>query len=103
MATTAVARRYFEALSAHDLDAATAHWTDGATERFVGRKEVTAPDGVRAYFGALFDAFPDFRIEILETTTYRNRSAVRWRATGTFGSPGTTASGSYAEDSRCAR
>lgn len=89
MAATAVAKRYFEALSAHDLDAAIAYWADGAIDRFVGQQELTAPDGVRAYFAALYDAFPDFRMEILETTTYRNRTAVRWRATGTFAGPGT--------------
>jgi hydroxyacylglutathione hydrolase len=89
MAATAVAKRYFEALSAHDLDAAIAYWADGAVDRFVGQQELTAPDGVRAYFAALYDAFPDFRMEILETTTYRNRTAVRWRATGTFAGPGT--------------
>jgi hydroxyacylglutathione hydrolase len=89
MPTTAVAKRYFEALSAHDLDAATACWADGAVDRFVGQQELTAPDGVRAYFAALYDAFPDFRIEIVEMTTYRHRTAVRWRATGTFAGPGT--------------
>jgi steroid delta-isomerase-like uncharacterized protein len=89
MPTTALARRYFEALDAHDLDAATACWAPGGIDRFVGAQELTAPDGVRDYFAALFDAFPDFRMEIVELTTYRNRSAVRWRATGTFAGPGT--------------
>jgi hydroxyacylglutathione hydrolase len=89
MPTTAVARRYFEALSAHDLDAATACWAPGGIDRFVGQEELTAPAGVRQYFAALFDAFPDFRIHVLQLTTYRYRTAVRWRATGTFAGPGT--------------
>jgi steroid delta-isomerase-like uncharacterized protein len=89
MPTAALAKRYFEALSAHDLDAATACWAPGGVDRFVGAQELIAPDGVREYFAALFDAFPDFRLEILELTTYRNRSAVRWRAHGTFAGPGT--------------
>jgi glyoxylase-like metal-dependent hydrolase (beta-lactamase superfamily II)/predicted ester cyclase len=89
MASTAeIARRYFEALSAHDLDAAVACWQPGAIDRFVGDQEVTAPDGIRAYFGAVFAAFPDFRLEIIELTTGRSRTAVRWKATGTFAGPG---------------
>ena len=54
----------------------------------VGGPELTAPDGIRAYFGAIFAAFPDFRLEIIELTTYRDRTAVRWRLTGTFAGPG---------------
>ncbi len=48
-----------------------------------------APDGVRTYFAELFDAFPDFALQVVELTTYRARTAVRWRATGTFAGPGT--------------
>jgi len=36
MPTAALAKRYFEALSAHDLDAATACWAPGGVDRFVG-------------------------------------------------------------------
>jgi glyoxylase-like metal-dependent hydrolase (beta-lactamase superfamily II)/predicted ester cyclase len=54
----------------------------------VGQQELIAPDGVREYFRALFDAFPDFRFEILDTTTHRHRTAVRWRARATFAGPG---------------
>jgi hydroxyacylglutathione hydrolase len=90
MASTAeIARRYFDALSARDLDAATACWSPGSIDRMVGAQDLVAPDGVRAYFSELFEAFPDFAIEIVELTTYRARTAVRWRATGTFAGPGT--------------
>jgi steroid delta-isomerase-like uncharacterized protein len=90
MASTAeIAKRYFEALSAHDLDAAVAVWAPGAVDRFVGQQELVAPDGVRDYFSDLFAAFPDFDFELLDLTTYRNRTAVRWRARGTFAGPGT--------------
>ena len=89
MATTSeTARRYFAALSAHDLDAATACWRPGAIDRMVGAQELVAPDGIRDYFSALFAAFPDFELEVLETTTGRSRSAVRWRAHATFAGPG---------------
>jgi glyoxylase-like metal-dependent hydrolase (beta-lactamase superfamily II)/predicted ester cyclase len=90
MASTAeIAKRYFAALSAHDLDAATACWRPGAIDRLVGSEDLVAPGGVRAYFSELFDAFPDFDLTVVELTTYRSRTAVRWRATGTFAGPGT--------------
>jgi steroid delta-isomerase-like uncharacterized protein len=89
MATTAeIAKRYFTALSAHDLDAAVECWAPGAIDRLVGGPELAAPGGIREYFGELFEAFPDFTLEIVELTTGRNRTAVRWRAHGTFAGPG---------------
>jgi hydroxyacylglutathione hydrolase len=85
---TETAVRYFEALSAHDLDAAAACWKAGSIDRFVGQQDLVAPDGVRAYFGELFSAFPDFQFEILNTTESEDRCAVRWRARATFAGPG---------------
>ncbi|MGH2877809.1 MAG: nuclear transport factor 2 family protein [Solirubrobacteraceae bacterium] len=72
-----IARRYFSALTAHDLDAAVACWRPGAIDRLVGTAELVAPDGIRAYFGGLFDAFPDFGFEVLEVTSARGRTAIR--------------------------
>ena len=88
MSTSDVAKHYFAAIGAHDLDAATGLWEPGAIDRFVGGEELIAPDGIRGYFGELFGAFPDFRLEVIDLTTYRNRTAVRWRARGTFAGPG---------------
>jgi steroid delta-isomerase-like uncharacterized protein len=85
---TDIAKQYFEALDAHDLDRACALWAPDAVDRFVGAQEVVGPEGVRAYFSALFSAFPDFSLEVLECTTARGRTAVRWRARGTFAGPG---------------
>jgi glyoxylase-like metal-dependent hydrolase (beta-lactamase superfamily II)/predicted ester cyclase len=87
--TSDIAKRYFAALAAHDLDEATACWKPGAVDRLVGAQELVAPDGIRAYFGELFAAFPDFDLEVLELTTGRQRTAVRWRARATFAGPGT--------------
>jgi glyoxylase-like metal-dependent hydrolase (beta-lactamase superfamily II)/predicted ester cyclase len=86
--TKEIASRYFAALNAHDLDTALDYWTPGAVGRFVGQQEVVAPEGLRQYFRSLFAAFPDFSIEVLEATTARNRTAVRWRGRGTFAGPG---------------
>jgi hydroxyacylglutathione hydrolase len=89
MATAAeIATRYFEAVERQDLDAAVAVWKPGATDRLVGDREVTAPDGVRAYFGEIFAAFPDFTLQIIEVTAGDERAAVRWRASATFAGPG---------------
>ena len=87
--TPDTARRYFAALADHDLDAAVACWRPGGIDRFVGAQELVAPDGVRQYFTELFAAFPDFRFEIVDLTTALGRTAVRWRARGTFAGPGT--------------
>ena len=88
LSTKDVAKRYFQALAAHDLDAAVECWAPGGTDRLVGQQELIAPEGIREYFSALFEAFPDFGFEILEMTTSRNRTAVRWRARATFAGPG---------------
>ena len=84
----AVARRYFEAIGAHDLDAAVAMWADGGREDVRGQPEVFAPDGVRAFLGGMFDALPDMKVDILSTTTEDDRCVVQWRFTGTFAGPG---------------
>jgi steroid delta-isomerase-like uncharacterized protein len=86
---TEIAKRYFAALNAHDLDRATAMWAPDGVDRFVGDQAVVGPEGVRAYFSSLFSAFPDFTIEVLDCTTSRQRTAVRWRARGTFAGPQT--------------
>ena len=64
-------------------------WEPGAIDRFVGQQELVAPDGIREYFSALFDAFPDFTLEIVDADDGGDRTAVRWQATGTFAGPGT--------------
>jgi glyoxylase-like metal-dependent hydrolase (beta-lactamase superfamily II)/predicted ester cyclase len=84
----AVARRYFDSLNAHDLEAAVAMWADGGRENVRGQVDVTAPEGVRGFIGELLAAVPDVRFELLSTTTEEDRCAVQWRLTGTFAGPG---------------
>ncbi len=86
--STEVAKQFFAALNAHDLEAAAATWHPGGVDRLVGQQELVAPDGIRRYFSELFEAFPDFRFEILETVAASGRCAVRWRARATFAGPG---------------
>jgi hydroxyacylglutathione hydrolase len=84
-----VARRYFEAINAHDLDAAVALWAPGGREHVRGQVDVTAPEGVREFVGDLLGALPDLRWEMVNTTTEGERCAVQWRMVGTFAGPGT--------------
>jgi hydroxyacylglutathione hydrolase len=84
-----VARRYFEAINAHDLDAAVAMWAVGGRENVRGQIDAAAPEGVRAFIGDLLGAMPDVRFEILSTTAEGERCALQWRMTGTFVGPGT--------------
>lgn len=83
-----IARRYFDALSARDLDAAVACWLPGSIDRFVGGEELVAPQGIREYFAQVFGAFPDFKFEIRDLTPAQNRCAVRWKVQATFAGPG---------------
>lgn len=83
-----VARRYFEAVDARDLDTAVSLWAVGGRENVRGRVDVFAPDGVRAFLGELFDAVPDLDMRIVSTTTDGDRCGVQWRMTGTFAGPG---------------
>jgi len=84
---TEIAKQYFRALDDHDLGAAGSCWAELGVDRFVGQREVVGPAGVRQYFRDLLASFPDFRIEVLDATSARHRTAVRWRVTGTFAGP----------------
>ena len=79
-----VATRYFDALTRRDLDAAAACWAPGGVDHIVGQADAQGPDGVRAYFGELFAAVPDFALRVETTIAEGDHAAVRWNATGTF-------------------
>jgi steroid delta-isomerase-like uncharacterized protein len=86
-----LARRYFEAIAARDLDGALRMWAPGGIERLVGQRELAAPDDIRAFQTELNSAFPDLAWEVLDVigSDAERRVAVRWRASGTFAGPGT--------------
>jgi hydroxyacylglutathione hydrolase len=84
----AVARRYFEAIDARDVDTAVAMWAEGGREFVRGQIDTAAPDGVRAFIGELVAAMPDLHMEVVSTTTEGDRCGVQWRLTGTFAGPG---------------
>jgi glyoxylase-like metal-dependent hydrolase (beta-lactamase superfamily II)/predicted ester cyclase len=80
----AVARRYFEALDAHDIDAAVACFEPGGRDRVHGMMDVTAPDGVREFLRSVLAAMPDAHFTVGATTTEGDRCVVQWTLTGTF-------------------
>src|SRR5262245_35071285 len=79
-----VARSYFDAVAARDIEAMVAHWAPDGVESMASIGELSVPDGLRAFFGELFGALPDMRFEVVDVVAARNQAAVRWRATGTF-------------------
>ena len=83
-----VARRYFEAIGARDLDTAVALWAEGGRDNIRGQMDVIAPEGVRAFLGEVIDATPDLLFEVISTTTQDERCAVQYRISGTFAGPG---------------
>ncbi len=101
----AVAREYLDALADQDLDRAVAVWKPGAIDNLHGVAEMRAPQGIRDYFEELFQAFPDFRIEVIEIVASGELAAARWRTTATFDGPGRfqgfAATGGQAEFEGC--
>jgi glyoxylase-like metal-dependent hydrolase (beta-lactamase superfamily II)/predicted ester cyclase len=79
-----VARTYFDAVAARDIDAMAACWHPGGVDSIAPVGDLTVPDGLRAFFGELFTAVPDMRFEVLDVVAARNQAAVRWHSTGTF-------------------
>jgi glyoxylase-like metal-dependent hydrolase (beta-lactamase superfamily II)/ketosteroid isomerase-like protein len=83
-----IARRYFAAIDAHDLEQAVSLWADGGRENVRGQVDTQAPEGVRAFIGELIGALPDLSMHVVSTTTEGDRCGVQWRITGTFAGPG---------------
>jgi hydroxyacylglutathione hydrolase len=82
--TAAVAEAYFDALARHDVEAAVDLWKPGGRENVRGQIDAQAPEAVRDFLSAMFGAFPDARVEVVDTTVQDDRAAVRWRVGGTF-------------------
>jgi steroid delta-isomerase-like uncharacterized protein len=82
--TRTVVQSYFEAVGRADRNAQTDWYADDASGRIYGVIGPAGKDEIRAFFHELFDAFPDFKLQILDLVVEDDRAAVRWRATGTF-------------------
>lgn len=80
----AVAKRYFAAVDAHDVDEMVACWAPGGHEQVRGMFDGYAPEAVRDFFTNLFEAVPDLRLTVESMTTNKERAVVRWSMRGTF-------------------
>jgi steroid delta-isomerase-like uncharacterized protein len=79
-----VATAYFDAIRDQDLERMVEVWKPGSVDYFYGMAELRVPEDLRTWFGNLFRAFPDFRMEVADMVAYGNKAAVWWKATGTF-------------------
>jgi glyoxylase-like metal-dependent hydrolase (beta-lactamase superfamily II)/predicted ester cyclase len=79
-----VARTYFDAVAARDVEGMAACWAPGGFESIAPIGVLSVPDEMKAFFSGLFAAVPDMRFEVLDVVAARNHAAVRWHATGTF-------------------
>jgi predicted ester cyclase len=83
-----VARGYFEAVARRDVEAMASFWEPGARDVIHGVADMRVPEDLRAWFGNLFAAFPDFSFEILDIVETGEKAAVHWHATGGFDGAG---------------
>jgi predicted ester cyclase len=83
-----VVTEYFDALAAKDLARAIATWKPGGHDHLYGFADMVAPDGIRDYFGEIFAAIPDFRLEVSSMVAEGDQVAVHWRASGAFDGAG---------------
>jgi hydroxyacylglutathione hydrolase len=86
--TARVAREYFEALGRAEPDAQQRHYAPDARAHVHGVIGPAGRDEMAGFFAELFDAFPDWRFEVLETVAEGDGVAVRWHARATFAGPG---------------
>ena len=87
--TTRVVREYFAALGRAERDAQQRYYAEDAQANLHGILGPTGRDEVATFFSDLYDAFPDWRLTVVETVAEGDGVAVRWRARGTFAGPGT--------------
>jgi predicted ester cyclase len=83
-----VATAYFEAIAAHDLEGMKASWEPDGVDDLHGLVELRGPDAIAKWFGAMFAALPNFRIEVLDALESGDKVAIHWRITGTFDGEG---------------
>src|SRR3712207_1121820 len=79
---TAIVHELIDAINAHDVARMRERWTPETVERFPD-VTCTGQQEIGDYFQALFDAFPDVRMQIMATAEEGETVFMRWRATGT--------------------
>lgn len=83
-----IVREYFEALSARDARAPERFFAPDGVEDLHGLSGPMSPAQASAFFAEVFEAFPDFRFEVLDLVAQDDRVVTRWAAKATFAGPG---------------
>ncbi len=86
--TTELAAEYFATVGRRDPEGQAGLWKPGGRGRIVGVADLTAPHGIKEWFGALYRAFPDFEMKVESIIAEDDRASVHWSATGTFSGTG---------------
>ena len=84
----AVVQEFFDAIHARDIDRMQAVWKPGGIDAFPGYRTLTVPDGQREFFLGFFDAFHDWKVEVLDMTAEGDVVVAHWRLTAGFTGPG---------------
>ena len=79
-----VARSYFAAVAAQDVDAMASHYAPGGGGPIHGLVDLKVDGNYREWFTNLFASFPDWKFEVLTLVADDEHAAVEWRATATF-------------------
>ena len=82
----ALVRKLFSALfDDRDFDTVRGYWTERSVDFFLAAG-VTArgPDELEAFFRSMFEAMPDFRLQIEHVVASGNDVVVQWQAEATF-------------------
>lgn len=83
-----VARSYFEAIAAHDPDAAASHWHDECIADVTPLRVYRGVEEIRGFLRSVVGALPDLEFTVDRVTANERVAAVEWRIAGTFsGSP----------------
>jgi steroid delta-isomerase-like uncharacterized protein len=82
--TRTVAQSYFEALGRRDREAQNTWYADSASGRIYGVIGPAGKDEMRQFFHDVYEAFPDFSLQILDLVVEGERAVVRWHVTATF-------------------
>lgn len=84
----AVATEFFHAVHARDIERMQACWKPGSIDAFPGFRTMRVPEEQAAFFGAFFEAFHDWNVEILDVTCEGDVACVHWRLSVGFTGPG---------------
>src|SRR3954469_20766533 len=80
----AVARSYFDAIAARDVDRLASHYSDEVVIDFIGQGIFRGPDEMRAFFSGLFAALPDSEMIVERVVGGAGVAVVEWRLRGNF-------------------